>query len=178
MTRYVLLLRAVNVSGKNRLTMPVLRASLEGLDCTDVVTYIQSGNAVFDSTDKPAVLAKRIEEALEVELGSSVDVVLRSARELDKAIAANPYVGRGADRTKLHVLFLDRKPDLARLRTIDLAKFAPEQFEAGEREIYLHLPNGVGRSKLSLALGPKLTPAVATMRNWNTVTKLAELAAR
>jgi uncharacterized protein (DUF1697 family) len=178
MTTYVLLLRAVNVAGKNRLTMPALRASLERLGCTDVVTYIQSGNAVVDSADKPAALGKSIEDALERELGSSVDVVLRTARELDKAIAANPYVARGADPTKLHVLFLDRKPDLARLRTIELAKFAPEEFEAGEREIYLHLPNGVGRSKLALALGPKLTPAVATMRNWNTVTKLSQLASR
>jgi uncharacterized protein (DUF1697 family) len=159
--------------------MPLLRSSLEGLGYTDVVTYIQSGNAVFDSSErKVAAVAAAVESALERALGTSVEVVIRSARELTKAIAANPYVGRVADNSKLHVLFLDRKPDAAHLRTIDVAKYAPDEFEAGTQEIYLHLPNGVGRSKLAIAIGPKLAPAVATLRNWNTVTKLAELAAR
>jgi uncharacterized protein (DUF1697 family) len=159
--------------------MAAFKASLESLGHTAVTTYIQSGNAVFDSTErKPDAIARQIEAALASDFGAAIDVVVRSARDLTSAIDANPFVGRVADVTKLHVLFLDRAPDAGRLRALDAARFAPDEFAAGSREVYLHLPNGVGRSKLAIALGPKLAPAVVTLRNWNTVTKLAELATR
>ena len=75
-------------------------------------------------------------------------------------------------------MFLSDAPDAARLATIDRTRFAPEEFAIGQREVYLHLPNGIGRSKLAAAIGPKLAPSIATVRNWNTVTKLAEMAKR
>ena len=177
MTTFVALLRAVNVSGKNKLSMSALRASLEGIGYRDVSTYIQSGNVVFKSTERKAdVVAARVEAAIAADFGAAVEVVIRSGRELTAVIDANPYVGRVPDVTKLHVLFLDRKPDGAALKALDQKRFAPDEFSAGAREVYLHCPDGVGRSKLVVAIGPKLAPAVATMRNWNTVTKLAEMA--
>jgi uncharacterized protein (DUF1697 family) len=178
MGTHVVLLRAVNLGGKNRIQMPAFRATLEGLGFRDVVTYIQSGNAVFDCKERsPTRLTNLIETALESQFGTRIGVVVRSASEFTEAVAANPYLGR-AENSALHVPFLDRKPDATRLRTIDAAKYAPEEFAPGAHEVYLHLPNGVGRSKLALAIGPKLAPAVATMRNWNTATKLVELATR
>ena len=179
MTTFVAFLRAVNVGGRNKLSMPVLRSSLEAVGFDDVATYIQSGNVVFKSAErKPDVVAAQIEAAIAADLGTAIEVVIRSGKELAAVIGANPFVGRVPEVTKLHVLFLDRKPDGAALKTLGQERFAPDEFAAGAREVYLHCPDGVGRSKLVVAIGPKLAPAIATMRNWNTVTKLAEMATR
>ena len=159
--------------------MSTLRTVFERLGYSDVTTYIQSGNVVFDSPERRSTaLAPRIEVALANEFGLAIGVVVRSARELNTVIETNPFLGRVKDPSKLHVLFLDAAPDPQRLETIDAARFVPDQYAVGAREIYLHCPNGVGRSKLAAALGPKLAPLSATMRNWNTTTKLAEFAAR
>lgn len=177
MTTFVALLRAVNVGGKNTLSMPALRASLERAGFHDVVTYIQSGNVVLASTDRKSdVVARRVEAAIAADLGAEIDVVARSAKELSMVIDANPFARRGADLSKVHVLFLDRAPDAAAVNALADPRFAPDECIAGSREVYLHCPDGVGRSKLAVAIGPKLAPAVATMRNWNTVTKLAAMA--
>ena len=179
MTTYVALLRAVNVGGKNQVPMARLRAIFESAGYSDVTTYIQSGNVIFDSPQRSsAKVVDEIEAALARELGRPTDVIIRSARELTKSIEANPFLGRVPDNTKLHIAFLNQAPDRARLKTIDAARFAPDEFAVGAREVYLHCPDGLGRSKLPPALGAKLAPAPATVRNWNTVTKLAELAKR
>jgi uncharacterized protein (DUF1697 family) len=124
------------------------------------------------------VLASEVEAALADALGQPLDVVIRSAGERSAVIRANPFLDRVSDPTKLHVVFLNHAPDQARVKTLDAARFAPEEYACGSRELYLHCPDGLGRSKLSAALGAKLTPLPATVRNWNTVTKLAQLAKR
>jgi uncharacterized protein (DUF1697 family) len=160
------------------LPMPALRASLERAGFDDVVTYIQSGNVVLKAAERSSdVVGRRVEAAITELIGARIEVIVRSGKELAAVVKANPYVGRVPDVTKLHVLFLDRKPNSAALDVLAQKPFAPDEFAAGAREIYLHCPDGVGRSKLVIAIGPKLAPAVATMRNWNTVTKLAEMAA-
>ena len=177
MARFVVLLRAVNVGGRNKLPMPALRASLAAAGFDDVVSYIQSGNVVLGASERSSdAVARRVAAAITEQIGADIDVVVRSAKELEAVINANPYVGRVPDVTKLHVLFLDRKPDTAALEALAQKPFGPDEFTTGAREVYLHCPDGVGRSKLVIAIGPKLAPAVATMRNWNTVTKLAEMA--
>jgi uncharacterized protein (DUF1697 family) len=177
MTTFVALLRAVNVGGNNKLPMSTLRASLETAGFDDVVTYIQSGNVVLKAPERSSeVVARRVEAAITAQIGITIDVLIRSAKELASVIKANPYVGRVPDVTKLHVLFLDRKPNTAALDALAQKPFEPDEFTAGRSEVYLHCPDGVGRSKLVIAIGPKLAPAVATMRNWNTVTKLAQMA--
>jgi uncharacterized protein (DUF1697 family) len=178
-TTFVALLRAVNVGGNNKIAMPALRVTLESLGYSDVTTYIQSGNIVFDSTQrKSAALVPQIEAAISRDFGLAIDVVVRSARELTTAIESNPYVGRITNPLALHVVFLNEAPDRARVNTLDPTRFRPDEFTFGTRELYLHCPDGVGRSKLPSALLTKLAPEPATMRNWNTVTKLAALAAR
>jgi uncharacterized protein (DUF1697 family) len=178
-TTFIALLRAVNVGGKNPVSMAKLRSVLESCGYTDVTTYIQSGNIVFDGKERTAAaVLPKIEAAIAREFGLTVGVVMRTAKELTAAIEANPFLRRVPDRTKLHVAFLNQAPDRARLETLDPARFAPDEFAVGRREVYLHCPDGLGRSKLAVALGTKLGPGPATVRNWNTVTKLAALAAR
>ena len=179
MATFVALVRAVNVGGRNQLAMAELRALFESFGYANVASYIQSGNIIFDtSSSKSAALASVVEESLTEALGQPIDVVIRSARELRSVLESNPFVGRVPDPKKLHVVFLNHEPDRSRLDTVDAARFVPDEFAVGAREVYLHCPDGLGRSKLPPAIGTKLAPLTATVRNWNTVTKLAELTGR
>jgi uncharacterized protein (DUF1697 family) len=174
MTRYIALLRAVNLGSHKKLAMPSLRELLTGLGYADVSTYLQSGNAVF-TADEPRAdrVAASIEDRLSASLGLTTEVILRTAGELREVIDGSPV--KVDDPTKFSVWFLLKPPAANWLDGVDLDGFAPEEMHAREREIYLTLPNGTGRAKLPVTLGRRLK-VPATMRNWRTVTNLMELA--
>jgi uncharacterized protein (DUF1697 family) len=173
MTRYVALLRAVNLGSHKKISMPVLRELLGSLGYADVETYLQSGNAVF-TADAPAPrVGADIEERLAADLGLSTEVILRTAGELRGVIDRNPM--RVGDPAKFSVWFLQEPPAPAWLDGLDVSSFMPEEMRADRLEIYLNLPNGTGRAKLPVALGRRLKVA-ATMRNWRTVNALMSLA--
>lgn len=165
MARAVVLLRGVNVGGNNMIRMPVLTGLLEGLGCTDVVTYLQSGNAVVTSSLRPAGLEAAVREAL-VQTGLDVRVMVRTARDLDAVVAANPFPD--AEPKLLHVAFLSGDPVAVPEAT------PPEAVVAGPAcSLYVHYANGVRGSKLTLS-DNKLGVA-ATARNWRTVLALQSL---
>jgi uncharacterized protein (DUF1697 family) len=169
---YVALLRGINVGGSRSLKMTDLKAAFEQAGCTNVATYIQSGNVVFAHAVKSeATLRDLLEAALAKKAGFEVDVVLRTRSELAKVIAHNPF-GR-AKPEQLHVFFLPQKPASSVLSAIDAKPFAPEAFALEGREVYLFLPNGLGRSKLAVTLMRKLKDATA--RNWRTTEKLVAM---
>ncbi len=168
--RYVALLRSVNVGGRS-VPMAALRAELEAAGLRDVTTYIQSGNVIFSSAKRPSPAG--LEHVTASRLGIDTTVVLRTAADLERAIARNPFPR--ADRARLHVGFMVKAPAAGTLASIDATPFAPEEFAVRGTELYLHLPNGMGRAKLPLFLDRRLG-IPTTFRNWNTVTKLAELA--
>ena len=177
MATYVAVLRSVNVGGHNRIKMPVLEGLFADLGYSGVVTYIQSGNGVFGSRSKnAAAITRNIEECITRELGFDVAVLLRTKEELTAVVRANPFLRAGADPGKLHVTFLTGAPPAA-------LALAVEEFDAGAdearvvgREVYLHCPSGYGNTKLNGAFVERRLKTVATTRNWNTVTKLVELA--
>jgi uncharacterized protein (DUF1697 family) len=169
--RYIGLLRGVNVGGKNKLPMAELRALLESLDHTEVSTFIQSGN-VFFTTAKP-VTEKTLETAIAKRFGINPSVMLRTPQEMRKVVKSNPFAN--ADPGTLHVGFMAQKPPAAVLAKLDAERFLPDEFVVRGREYYLHLPNGLGRSKLPPYLDRQLK-VPATVRNWNTVNKLLDLA--
>jgi uncharacterized protein (DUF1697 family) len=171
MPRYVGLLRGVNVGGKNTVPMAQLRAVVTSLGHSAVITYIQSGNLIFTS-DKP-VAPKSLETAIATEFGVDIVVVLRTPAELKKIVAANPFAS--ADLSKVHVGFMSGKPPPAAVSKLEPDLFLPEEFVIKGTELYVHLPNGMGRTKLMAYLGRRLT-VPTTVRNWNTVMKLVELA--
>jgi uncharacterized protein (DUF1697 family) len=173
---YVALLRGINLGSSNRVSMPDLRTLLENLGAEDVVTYLQSGNVVFKSAEGADKLARAIERRIKRDLGLSVTVLLRMPRQLAKVKAGNPFAKDVKDPTKLHVTFLAEKPDRARVRNLDPKRAEPDELRLVAQEVYLHCPNGYGRSKLSNAYLEKQLGVAATTRNWKTVTKLAELA--
>jgi uncharacterized protein (DUF1697 family) len=174
---YAALLRGVNLGARNRVRMPELRALVEELGCTDVGTYVQSGNVVFRSDRAAATLAKGIEQAIRSELGLDVTVVLRSRRQLERLVAANPFGRPKGKENTLYVTFLAAKPPPERARRLREESFEPERFELVGEDVYLFFPDGYGSSKLNNALMERRLGVGATTRNWRTVTALAELTA-
>lgn len=169
MTAYVALLRAINVGGTGKLPMTKLAKICTDLGFEKVRTYIQSGNVVFESRKSATAVVKVLRAALSKALGKDADVAIRSAREMAAVLEGNPFPK--APPAKVGVAFLGKKMTKAMLKQIDIP--GKEEVEAGAREVYIRYPDGMGRSKLKLpkAWGP------ATVRNMNTVGKLAAMAA-
>jgi uncharacterized protein (DUF1697 family) len=165
------LLRGINVGGKNKVAMSELRTLVETLGYTDVATFIQSGNVVF--TAGASVTPSSLETAIAKRFGIDITVVLRTPRELTRVVEANPFTG--VDPSRLHVGFMAQKPSAAAAKTLDAERFRPDEFGIRGSELYLHLPNGMGRSKLPTYIDRQLR-IPTTIRNWATVTKLVELA--
>ncbi|MCU0268835.1 MAG: DUF1697 domain-containing protein [Acidimicrobiales bacterium] len=172
MTTYVALLAAVNVGRGRALPMAELRALVADAGGTNVETYIQSGNVVFDhrarSIDR---LRVELESRLRDTAGFAVPVVLRTAAEIRQIAAHHPFPD--AEPGQVHVLFFGVDADAGPLDSLDPAAFAPEELVVVGRQVYLHLPNGMGRSTLAPWLARRT--GTATARNWRTVHKLAEL---
>jgi uncharacterized protein (DUF1697 family) len=170
----VALLRGVNVGGKARVPMAELRELVEGVGLADVQTYVQSGNIVFSSPRRNAEsLAPSLEKEIAAAFGVKTKVLIRSAREL--AALEHPFLADETEYSRLHVLFLRDRPGKAELRRLDPERSPPDRFELKAREIFLHYPNGAGRSKLTTDYFERTLGAVGTARNWKTVLKLKEL---
>jgi uncharacterized protein (DUF1697 family) len=171
------MLRGINVSGHKKIKMEDLQALFVALGHSDVSTYIQSGNIIFTSpADSPSHLARAIEERIAQDLGFAVTVLLRTKDELAQVIASNPFLRQGTDPAKLHVTFLADAPDPELVRRADEYNAEPDEFRVLGREIYLHCPQGYGRTKVNNAFWERRLGVVATTRNWNTVTRLFQLA--
>lgn len=177
MTTYIAMLRGINVSGQNKIAMGDLRSLVASLGYRDVRTYIQSGNVILTSpaTDPPAV-AGAIEHRITDELGLTVSVLLRTRDELSDIIANNPFLPQGAAPTHLHVTFLADVPDQDLLDHLEVPNASPDGYRILGREIYLHCPQGYGRTKLTNAFWERRLRMPATTRNWNTATRLLTLA--
>ena len=177
MPRYVALLRGINVGGHKKVPMAALREVLAGLGYRDVVTHLQSGNAVFTAARKAEEkLGSEIEDAIAHAIGVGTKVLIRSRDELASVVDRSPMRQVATDPARAIVTFLSAPADPALARQVDAASFAPERFWVGKREVYLWCPDGLGVSKLTNTFWEKRLNVVATARNWNTVTKLLSLA--
>ncbi len=184
-SRYVALLRGINVGTAKQVAMADLKALLERLGYTDVRTHLRSGQAVFTAqgaatTKAAARLASDIEQAIEQHLGMEVRVVVRTRAELAKVLKANRFATPDRDPARVFCVFLSEPVTATALTAIDPAAYAPEELALapGGREIFLWLPNGMGTSKLGTVKWDRALAAkglVATARNWRTTTKLLEL---
>ncbi len=177
MTTFVALLRGINLGSRNRLPMADLRGLVAGLGGTGVRTLLQSGNAVFEHADAGAdELAGSLERAIARDHGLKVPCLVREIGDLRRVVDGNPFADTDFEPAKLIVTFLSGPVRPADVAGLDPVNFAPDEFRLGEREVYANCPTGLARSKLPTALGGKLSRLVATARNWNTVTKLADMA--
>ena len=165
---YVVLLRGINVGGRNRLPMHVLTRVLQEAGCADVRTYLQSGQAVVRA--EPEGLAERVRAALPID----VVVLVRSGQELADVVARNPFPERVQEPKRLHVAFLTSVPDPEAVAALGPRHGADRMVVAG-REVYLAYGGGSQESTLTAALLERRLRVGASARNWTTVTTLAEL---
>lgn len=168
MTVYVALLRAVNVGGTGKLPMAALRAICEALSFARVRTYVASGNVVFESAKSAAAVKVALEKQLHAYAGKPVGVLVRTATEMAAVLKANPFPRAAPNRTV--AIFLDETPPKDALK--QARGVANEEMRLGVREIYVHYGDGMASSKLKIPAA-----ATGTMRNMNTVAKLAQMAA-
>lgn len=141
-----------------------------------VRTYIQSGNVVFSSVQEDSSrLAARLSAMIGERFGFTVPVVLRSRDEFTRVVLENPYLEEGADPDTLHVLFLADLPSPTLVRSLDGFRSPPDTFVVQGREVFLRLPDGVARTKLTNAYFDAGLKTVGTMRNWRTVLRIGEL---
>jgi uncharacterized protein (DUF1697 family) len=168
MVWFVALLRAVNVGGTGKLPMSELKGICEELGFTAVRTYIASGNVVFSSRKSEAAVKAALEKRLEAYAGKPVGAIVRTAAEMAQVLADNPFTKAAPDRTM--AVFLDRAPPADTLAGTRGQR--DEEIRLGRREIYIHYPKGMGKSKLVV-----VAAETGTARNMNTVAALARIAA-
>ena len=175
-TRYVALLRGINVGKARQIGMPRLAEVLTAGGHANVRTHLRSGNVVLDSALAEAELVADLEKAIEKEFGFAVPVVVRTGAELEKMIASDPFAELATDPARYLVTFLPRPPAPDRVDALPPVEGGGEYLVRG-RELYLWLPDGVANTPLAAWKWDKLLDVPGTARNWNTVAKLGELSA-
>ena len=177
MTTYLALLRGINLGPRNKIRMADLRELVEGLGHENVRTHILSGNVLFESKRRDARRLERdLEKAIKDRFGFDIAVLIRTRSELEKIVHKNPLPRAAEEGNRLFVLFLGTNPPRDRIRQIDAEAYKPEEFAVADRAIYAWFRQGLQGSKLAGALSDKRLGVPVTNRNWNTVTRLLELA--
>jgi uncharacterized protein (DUF1697 family) len=176
---HIALLRAVNVGGRS-VAMADLRAMLEAHGCANSRTLLQSGNAVFAVNAKSSAVAleKKLETEAQRRFGFAVAFMLRTAAEWEALVACNPFPDAAKkDPARLILMAFKGAPDADAIKALRDGYKGPETIHVAGREAYLIYPEGQGNSKLTNALIERKLGVAGTARNWNTVLKLAALAA-
>lgn len=178
-TTYVALLRAINVGGRNLVRMADLRACLGGLGFAEVQTLLQSGNVVFRGPPRsPANLETTLEREFERRLELATDMFVRTAAEWRAHIRGNPFPAEAkVDPGHLLLLPLKRAPTAAQVAALRSSIRGRERVRAKGRSLYAVYPDGVGNSRLTIAIIERHLDTRTTGRNWNTVGKLAAMTA-
>jgi uncharacterized protein (DUF1697 family) len=175
-TRYAALLRGINVGKARQVDMPRLREVLTARGHDDVRTHLRSGNVVLGSPLGEAELGADLESAIEAEFGFAVPVVVRTGTELAAVVSGDPFATVASDPARYLVTFLPHPPAPDRVDALPAVEGGGEYLVRG-RELYLWLPDGIANTPLAAWKWDRLLGVTGTGRNWNTVTKLAELAA-
>jgi uncharacterized protein (DUF1697 family) len=178
MPAIISMFRGINVGGHNKIKMDALRALYESLKLKSPKTYVQSGNVIFLSDEKNlALLSQRIQDAVQRKFGFRPEVVLRTSSELRHVIARNPFASRhDIDPSKLLVTFLASDPGQQARDSLMKIDTRGEELHARGCELYIYFTNGIGKTKLSWLLIDKTLKTSGTGRNWNSVTKMLEIA--
>jgi uncharacterized protein (DUF1697 family) len=178
MSILISMLRGINVGAQKRLRMETLRGVYEELNFTNIRTYVQSGNVVFESRGQDQLrLVKLIEAHIEQTCGFHAEVFMRQVDELQRILAGNPFLNnRHEDSGKLHVTFFYQPPSEGSLSKLTTPSGIPDEFILGEMAVYLFCPNGYGKTKLSNSFFERKLGMPVTTRNWNTVNALYQMA--
>lgn len=178
MNIYIVLLRGVNVSGKNILKMSELTDRLIKAGFIDVKTYIQSGNIVFSHESTPySELEKKLKDLIFKYFNHDIPVLILSLKEIRESIEFNPFIRDTAiDIQHLHITFLSGVPDEEKIKALKNGNYGSDQFFHSEKIIYLHCPNGYGKTKLTNTMIESKLKVNATTRNLKTINELLKMA--
>lgn len=169
---FLSILRGINVSGQKKILMSDLKQIYEQLDLKKVQTFIQSGNVIFESKSNK-LLAEKIEQKIRENYAFDVPVIIRTMAEMETTIKNNPFlITKGIELDKLHVTYLSEALTVESIKKIKEYNFEPDTFHIIEKEIYIHCPNGYGRTKLTNTFFEKKLNVCATTRNWKTSNEL------
>ncbi|MDN4502504.1 DUF1697 domain-containing protein [Alteromonadaceae bacterium BrNp21-10] len=168
MNTYIVLLRGINVGGKNLLSMKELTRILSEAGFNNVKTYIQSGNVVLDGVKNPG---DDVASLIESNFGFRPALLSLSKNEFELCIANNPY--QGVEGKCVHFYFCKGNPTLNKTKLAQLAA-ETERYALIGHVFYLHAPNGIGRSKLVANIEACLGVS-ATGRNLNTISKVQRM---
>jgi uncharacterized protein (DUF1697 family) len=174
-TRYVALLRGINLGKARQVAMPRLREILAERGHAAVRTHLRSGNVILESPLGEEKLAADVSNAIEAEFGFAVPVVVRTGAELAAVVAGDPFATEATDPARYLVTFLSEPPPPDKVDALPKADVG--DYLVRGRELYLWLPDGIADTPLASWKWDQLLGVPGTARNWNTVTKLAELAA-
>ena len=177
MIKYLALLRGINVSGHNMIKMDALKKMLENMGFQNIETYIQSGNIFFDSEEENAAsVGFKIKQEISKVFGYDVPVIMVSKTDLELCFKNNPYLKeKECDIKKLYVAFISKELTAAAINDLKISNFKPDEAAIDSNRIYIKYAIGAGKTNLDQKYIEKKLSVVATMRNWNTVTKLLEM---
>jgi uncharacterized protein (DUF1697 family) len=176
MTKFIALLRGINVSGQKQIKMPDLKSLFEESGFQNFETYIQSGNVIFTSKEKlPEKLEQKISLAIKRKFGFDVQIIVLTPEEIEYVLNNNPFIKKKKQSEKLYVTFLAKSPSNENINKLNAIDYSPEEYIIDGRYIYLFVPNGYGKAKLNNNFFESKLNVSATTRNWKTVNKMFEL---
>ena len=176
MTKFVAILRGINVGGRRKLPMIELKELFHKLGYSEVKTYIQSGNVIFNAEAEEEEISNAVENAIFEAYNFEVPVICRTAEEFQQSISQNPfYEDAAVEVERLHLTFLKQLPEQKQLEKLKEYNFYPDEFLVREKNIFIYCSGKYSDSKLSNSFFENKLKVPATTRNWKTVLKLAEL---
>lgn len=177
MKTYIALLRGINVSGQKLIKMAELKTHLEELQFSNVITYIQSGNILFEyKTSGHKQVAEKIAQKIKEKYGFDVPVIVLNFSDLKNIVDRNPFLNDPKkDIEKIYATILSDEPKNEHLEKLSSFNYSPEEYIYLGKVIYFYSPNGYGNAKMNNNFFEKILNVKATTRNWKTVSKLVEL---
>ncbi|WP_353148830.1 DUF1697 domain-containing protein [Flavobacterium sp.] len=177
MTKYLALLRGINVSGHNMIKMDALKKMLENMGFQNVETYIQSGNVFLESEEETAAsVGFKIKQEIAKVFGYDVPVIMVSKTDLELCFNNNLFLKeKDCDSKKLYVAFISKELTPSAINDLKISNFKPDEAAIDTSRIYIKYAIGAGKTNLDQKYIEKKINVVATIRNWNTVTKLFEM---
>ena len=175
MNKYIVLLRGINVGGNNKLPMAELRTLLTTNGYENVVTYIQSGNIILDSTKSVEKTNEHIKLLIKQQFDYDIPVLTLTSEDIKKCFSENPYLKIEDNIKNLHVTFLKNIPENNLVTTLVINSTNNDTYSISGKTIYLHTPDGYQKTKFSNSQFEKKLKTQATTRNWRTTTKLFEI---
>ncbi len=174
--RFIALLRGINVSGQKLIKMADLKALFEKCDFTNVGTYIQSGNVLFEAKESAEKCILKIKTAIQKKYKFEVEILLLDTKYLTSVVKNNPFTKRkDFDEKRMYVSFLNEKPTNEKLKELEKIKSGADEWKYIDQQLYFYCPDGYGKTKFSNNLVENKLKVVATTRNWNTVNTLLEM---